>query len=74
MFDPLAIGNWTLKADVSDDRETRKMRGTSGVKAARGSSRQNVSAPSAMTEMMYQRPRRGRSRSKTRQYTAVRRV
>ena len=70
MLEPLAIGNCTLKAEVSDDRNTRKTSGSSGVNVARGSSRHNVAAPRAMTEMMYQRPRRGRSRSKTRQYTA----
>src|SRR5260221_9107469 len=71
MFEPLAIGNCTLKAEVSDDRNTRKTSGRTGVNVARGSSRHNVAAPRAMTKMMYQRPRGGRSRSKTRQYTAA---
>src|SRR5471032_2822488 len=65
MFEPLAIGNWTLNADVSDDSRTRNTSGTMGVNAARGSRVQNVTAPSAMTKMMYHRPRGGRSRSKT---------
>ena len=38
MFEPLAIGNWTLKADVSDDSRTRKTSGRTGVNVARGSS------------------------------------
>src|SRR5258708_4993533 len=72
MLEPLAIGNWTLNADVSDDRKTRKTSGSTGVKVARGSRRMSVAAPRAMTKMMYQRPRRGRSRSKTGKYTAAR--
>ena len=64
MFEPLAIGNWTLKADVSDDSRTRNSSGTMGVSVARGTSSAKVSAPSAMTARMYQRPRGGRSRSK----------
>ena len=67
MFDPLAIGNSTLNADVSDDSRTRKISGMTGAKVARGTSAQNVSAPSAMTKMMYQRERAGRSRSKSSQ-------
>src|ERR1019366_1143845 len=65
MFEPLAIGNCTLKAEVSDDSSTRKTSGTIGVKSARGSSAKNVTAPSPMTNTMYHRPRGGRSRSKT---------
>src|SRR5436190_7233968 len=64
MFDPLAIGNCTLNAEVSDDSRTRTISGTTGVTAARGTSAQNVTAPSAMTNLMYQRPRGGTSRSK----------
>ena len=74
MFEPLAMGNCTLNADVTDERKTRKSSGNSGVKVARGSSRTRVAAPRAMTEMMYQRPRQGRSRSKTGKYTAARGV
>ena len=36
MFEPLAIGNWTLKADVSDDSRTRNSSGRTGVNVARG--------------------------------------
>ena len=64
MFEPLAIGNWILNAEVSDESRTRTSRGTIGVKAARGTSATKVSAPSAMTARMYQRPRDGKSRSK----------
>src|SRR5947209_4508930 len=67
MFEPLAIGNCTLNAEVSDESSTSTMNGITGVKLARGSSNAKVSAPSAMTVRMYQRPRGGRSRSKTRQ-------
>src|SRR5713226_1197426 len=67
MFEPLAIANCTLKAEVSDDSSTRKISGTIGEKVARGMSAQNVSAPSAITQMMYQRARVGRSRSKSSQ-------
>src|SRR2546430_4747095 len=74
MFEPLAIGNCTLKAEVSDDSRTRKSSRAIGVKAARGTSAENVTAPSAMTTMMYQRARAGRSRSKTLQvYFFIRR-
>src|SRR2546430_2141676 len=65
MFEPLAIGNWILNAEVSDDRKTRKISGSTGVKVARGRRKPSVAAPRAITKMMYQRPRRGRSRSKT---------
>ena len=30
MFEPLAIGKWTLKADVSDDSSTKNSRGRTG--------------------------------------------
>jgi hypothetical protein len=65
MFEPLAIGNWTLNAEVSDDSRTRKTSGASGVIVARGSSVPKTTTPSAITKMMYQRPPAGRSRSKT---------
>src|SRR5262245_38522791 len=64
MFDPLAIGNWTLKADVSDESRTSAARGSSGVSVARGTRTANVRAPAAMTAAMYQRAGRGRSRNK----------
>src|SRR5262249_5865261 len=67
MFEPLAIANWTLNAEVSDDSRTRKNSGTIGVNVARGTSAQNVTAPRPMTKRMYQRARAGRSRSKTSQ-------
>src|SRR5438309_8332565 len=54
MFEPLAIGNWILNAEVSDESRTRTSSGTIGVKAARGTSATKVSAPSAMTARMYQ--------------------
>src|SRR5262245_44889028 len=69
MLEPLAIGSCTLNAEVSENSRTRMRSGVSGRNSARGSSRQNVSVPTAMTERMYPRPRRGRSRSKTPQYT-----
>ena len=50
MFEPLAIGNCTLKAEVSDERRTRKTSGRTGVKVARGTSATKVSAPSAITK------------------------
>jgi hypothetical protein len=64
MFDPLAMGNWTLKAAASDDSRMRRSSGPIGVTAARGMKTAKTIAPSAMTEMMYQRARGGRSRSK----------
>jgi hypothetical protein len=71
MFEPLAIGKWTLNADVSDERSTRKSSGTIGVKVARGMKTQNVTTPSAMTDKMYPRARGGRSRSKRNQVYCV---
>src|SRR5713226_6523615 len=65
MFEPLAIGRWTLKADVSDDSVTRNRSGSSGRRLAWGISPTNVIAPSAMTVRMYHRARGGRSLSKT---------
>src|SRR5580765_4359993 len=64
MFEPLAIGKCTLKADVSDDSSTKNSRGRTGVMVARGTSTPNVTAPTIMTPMMYQRARGGSSRSK----------
>jgi len=55
MFEPLAIANCTLNADVSDESRTRKTSGTSGVKVARGTRTPKVTAPSAMTQTMYHR-------------------
>src|SRR5881628_1525048 len=49
MFEPLAIGNWTLNADVSVARKTRSSSGSTGVNVARGRSRMKVAAPSTMT-------------------------
>ena len=63
MLEPLAIGNWILNDEVSDDSTIMRASGRIGVKVARGTRRPKMSAPSAMTAMMYQRPRGGRSRS-----------
>src|SRR3954468_16444192 len=71
MFDPLAIGNCTLKAEVSDESRTRKISGTIGVHAAPLTNTANVSAPSAMTVRMYHRARGGRSESKYLKYTGL---
>ena len=65
MLEPLAIGNWTLKAEVSEESRTRMTRELIGVNSARGSSSAIVTAPSAITVTMYQRARGGRSLSKT---------
>src|SRR5438045_3741775 len=65
MLEPLAIGKWTVNAEVSEESRTNKSSGTIGVNCARGTSAQNVTAPTAMTTRMYQRARAGRSRSKT---------
>src|SRR5438270_1863803 len=67
MLDPLAMGNWTLNAAVSDERATKNRRGQTGVRVARGTSATNVNAPNAMTATMYLRARGGRARSKTNQ-------
>ena len=69
MLEPLAIGNWILNDEVSDDSTIMRASGRIGVKVARVTRRPKVSAPSATTAMMYQRPRGGRSRSKTAKYT-----
>src|SRR5947207_13881719 len=55
MFEPLAIGNWTLKAEVSDEMRTRNRSWTIGESSAREMKKAKVSAPSAMTAMMYHR-------------------
>src|SRR5215831_16150429 len=65
MLDPLAIGNCTLNAAVSEDRATKNSSGRTGVRVARGTSAANVTAPSTMTATMYLRARGGRARSKT---------
>src|SRR5215471_4480504 len=62
MFEPLAIGNCTLNADVSDESRTKNSSGSRGVNVARGTSAPNVTAPRTMTPMMYQRARGGSSR------------
>ena len=64
MFEPLAIGNCTLKADVREDSRIRMTIGASGANEARGRKKPKTNAPSAMTERMYQRARGGSSRSK----------
>src|SRR5579862_8428512 len=64
IVEPLAIGSCTLNAEVSDERMTRNSQGRTGTNVARGSRSASVSAPSAITVRMYQRPRGGRSRSK----------
>src|SRR3984893_4624776 len=71
MLEPLAMGNWILKADVSAERRMRISSGTTGVNVARGTSRPKAAAPSAMTAMIYQRARAGRSLSKPRQVYRV---
>jgi hypothetical protein len=64
MFEPLAIGNCTLKAEVSDESRMRMTRGAIGAKVAPGKNMTKTNAPSAMTETMYRRARGGISRSK----------
>ena len=72
MFEPLAIGKWTLNAEVSDERTMKKTSGGTGVSVARGTSAAKVTAPRTMTPTVYQRARGGRSRSKaTSVYTGV---
>ena len=63
MFEPLAMGKWTLNADVSDERTMKKSSEGTGVSVARGTSAAKVTAPRAMTPIVYQRARGGRSRS-----------
>ena len=65
MLTPLAIGKWTLKADVNDDSRTSTRSGSRGTNVARGTSRANVSPPATITERVYHRALGGRSRSKT---------
>src|SRR3954451_11502513 len=55
MFEPLAIGNWTLKAEKSDERRTKSTSGAAGAGVACRISSANVTAPSAMIVRMYQR-------------------
>src|SRR4051812_47939349 len=64
MFEPLAIGNWTLKAENSEESRTRKSSGRIGWKAPRAIKPAKGAPPSAITDRMYQRARGGRSRSK----------
>ena len=71
MFEPVAIGNCTLNAEVSAERMMRKTSWVTGEKLARGNSAPNVTAPAAITLRMYQRARGGRSRSKWLQYTGA---
>src|SRR6266566_7495467 len=63
MFEPLAIGNCTLNADVSEESAMKKSRGAIGASVARGTSTANVIAPMPITVTMYQRARGGRARS-----------
>ena len=51
MLEPLAIGKWTLKAEVSDDTSTRRRSGRTGVSAPRGTIRmaQQPEAPRVVT-------------------------
>ena len=65
MFEPPVIGNCTLNAAVRTESSARNANDRTGVSVARGTSVTKRSAPSATTAMMYQRPRGGRSRSKT---------
>src|SRR4051812_6547708 len=67
MFEPLAIGNWTLNAENNDESRTRKSRGRTGWKVPRLMKTAKVTAPSAMSDRIYQRARGGRSRSKSAQ-------
>src|SRR5438874_333441 len=62
MLTPLATGKWILNADVSDDSRTSSNSGRMGLKAARGTSSPNVTAPAMMTEIVYQRALGGSSR------------
>src|SRR5689334_23490705 len=50
MLEPLAIGSWTLNADVSAERSARTTRGVTGANDARGISSAKTNAPAAMTE------------------------
>jgi hypothetical protein len=71
MLEPLAMGSWILNADSSDEATIRIRSGGRGNSTARVTSTPKVSAPSAMTAMMYQRAPRGRLLSKIRQYIAL---
>ena len=52
MFEPLAIGNCTLKAEVSDESSRRTTSGRTGESVARGQEQREGEAPSAMTVRM----------------------
>src|SRR5215213_5024421 len=64
MFEPPAIGKWTLNAAVRLESRTRDTSGRTGVNCAREIRAANTATASTMTETMYQRARGGRSRSK----------
>jgi hypothetical protein len=64
MFEPPAIGKWTLNAAVRLDSSTKTSSGRTGAKCARGRKTTKTIPASTMTETMYQRARGGRSRSK----------
>src|SRR6266571_2178001 len=53
MLTPLAIGKWTLNADVSDESSTSTTSGSRGKKVARGTRTANASPPAAITERVY---------------------
>src|SRR5207248_9289917 len=65
MLEPLAMGKWTLKAEVSDDTSTSRSSGRIGVSAPRGTSSAMASAPATRTTRMYQRAAGGSSRNIT---------
>jgi len=52
MFEPLAIGNWTVNAEVNDESKTKKAIDTEAERSARGNSTTRVPSPATMTEMM----------------------
>lgn len=55
MFEPVAMGNCTLKPEVSADTSTSQTSGSTGDRLARGSRVTNSSPPTAMTARMSQR-------------------
>ena len=63
MFEPLAMGKWTLNVDVREERTMKSSSVGTGVSVARGTSAAKTTAPAAMTPTVYQRARGGRSRS-----------
>jgi len=63
MLEPLAIGKWTLKAEVNDESRTSSRSGRTGVSRAWGSSRIRAAAAAAVTATIYQRAGAGRSRN-----------